>query len=77
MCIHEKKRSLIIKDINDKYNDRTMLNRSEVASYLRVTPATIVNLEKKKLAPGHLRIGSSVRYPVSSLADYLIKNEVK
>lgn len=70
-----EKRSVIIEELENIFKGKAMLSRRDVAHYLNITPITLSKLEKKNLAPKHIRIGNIIRYPLSSFADYLIKNE--
>ncbi|MEJ1418148.1 MAG: helix-turn-helix domain-containing protein [Candidatus Sedimenticola sp. (ex Thyasira tokunagai)] len=76
-------------DINDTvcrictalgYNTNTPpfnVKREEAAKALNIPTGTLANMAMRGEGPEFVRIGRSVRYPLSSLARYLVKNIVR
>jgi predicted DNA-binding transcriptional regulator AlpA len=66
---------VILDELEKKYTGKSMLSRREVAEFLGVTITTLNNLAKKNTGPKYLRVGKTIRYSISSLAEYIAENE--
>jgi predicted DNA-binding transcriptional regulator AlpA len=51
-------------------NEETLLTRPETAQYLRISVPTLERWAKLGIGPRLIRIGGSVRYPLSGVRRY-------